>query len=83
MIMSKIQSNRVARYNTLSQKRVSKDLTVFSRDTRQIGYIIGEASPYTGEAGLSYRAIVLWSNGKVTHCNYKGMSFTRKGWAIL
>ena len=46
---------------------------VYSRNGKEFGCVIGEGAPYTGEAGYSERAIVVWANGSITKPLYRGM----------
>jgi len=81
--MSKIKQNRAKEYQDL-HKDSKNQIKVISRDGATIGYVIGEASPYTGEAGYSPRLNVLWSDGSITRCCTRGMkTYRKKHWKIL
>jgi hypothetical protein len=67
---SKIIKNRKARYIELMSIQPSR---VYTSDYSLCGYVVGMASPYTGEAGYSQRVRVLWANGRMTLCCLKGM----------
>jgi hypothetical protein len=72
---------RKSQYKELSKEK--KRVRVYSRDKSEFGFILGEASAYTGEAGYSERCRVLWKNGKITHCCYRGMASKGNDWHIL
>lgn len=74
--LSKTRQNRMKRYTDLTFDK--KAQRVYSREGDEFGFNIGEAPPYTGEAGYSSRIRVLWSNGKTTLCCLKGMKTYRK-----
>lgn len=78
---SKTIKNRKLLYKKL--KKESNSVKVYSRDKSEIGYVIGESTPYIGEAGYSNRCRVLWRDGKVTLCAYKGMQESKGSYTIL
>jgi hypothetical protein len=67
-----IIKNRKARYIELTHAEPQPP-RVYTADRSRCGYVIGMASPYTGEAGYSQRVRVLWANGRTTLCCLRGM----------
>jgi hypothetical protein len=67
---SKIIKNRKALYIQLMSVYPAQ---VYTADRSRCGFVIGMASPYTGEAGYSQRVRVLWADGRTTLCCLKGM----------
>ena len=64
--------NRKARYIKLTHAEPQPP-RVYTADRSRCGYVIGMASPYTGEAGYSQRVRVLWADGRTTLCCLRGM----------
>jgi len=82
-MISKIKQNRIKKYRQLIVE--AREDRVTTRDGKQVGIIIGDGPDYTGEAGFSRRARVLWKDGSTTLCTYKGMQTNPlgPGWKIL
>jgi len=79
--MSKIQQNRIIKYQHLKAK--NKSTRVYSSVDNSYGFILEETTPYQGEAGFSSRVRVIWEDGKTTTCSMRGMkSYHKKHYKI-
>jgi hypothetical protein len=85
--ISRIRQNRIDRYwkeyKRRGIKRVYPRKGSVAFNNGEYGIIIGEATPYFGEAGKSERVRVLWRDGKITLCTLKGMEPYRRHERIL
>jgi hypothetical protein len=78
--ISKITINRIKLYKSLCETIKNKDKVYTTAE--EIGFIVGETTPYTGEAGYSTRVKVIWKDGSMTKCCIKGMKSYKGGWRI-